>query len=227
MELKNKYFHGVQSYNYYGNITERQTKTLNDILQKYEYILKCGYILPYKNIKELYGDITRHPIANYNGDDRISITLHEKKIEEYDLEWKKKHYYYNEESAFRMFILEAEYSSAIVLNEKIKDKYNLIQNGMYLERQISEPISLEYMDAITIFPNSNIAKYFENEEDLKKHGHYYQDDFNIEFLNKLKELLIKYGYNVPIVSIITGHAFNEKENNTKKLTKIKKNYLKD
>ena len=56
MELRNKYFHGVRSYKYYGNLYERRNKTLNDILYKYECIFKCGYILPYKDIKKLYGE---------------------------------------------------------------------------------------------------------------------------------------------------------------------------
>ncbi len=216
MELKNKYFHGVQSHNYYGDLSERRNKTLNDILYKYECIFKCGYILPYIFIKDLYGYIDRHPYARYNGDDRVSICLHEKCPEKTDIEWMRKHRDYDE-NAFRMFVFQGYCCSSIVLNEAIKNNYNLIQNGIYLERQVAEPISLKYMDAISIFPNSEIAQFFESGEDLKKHGRYYFDEFNIEFLYKLKELLVRYGYNVPLVSIVTGHEFSESE---KKLRKI-------
>lgn len=218
MELRNKYFHGVQSYNYYGNFSDRRDKTLNDILHKYECIFKCGYILPYRNIQEIYGNIDRHSIARYNGEDKVSISLHEKSPETTDIEWMNKHHDY-EENAFRIFIFQGGYNSSIVLNETIKDNYKLIPSGIYLERQVPGPISLEYMDAISIFPNSEIARYFEIGEDLKKHGHYYQDDFNIEFLYRLRGLLIKYGYNVPIVSIVTGHEFIDNQDNVRKLCK--------
>ena len=212
MELENKYFHGVQSHNYYGNLSERRAKTLADILHKYECIFKCGYILPYQNIKELYGDIKRHPTAHCNGEDRVSISLHENAREPIDIEWLKK-YHDPEENAFRLFISQDFYNSAIVLNETLKNHYVLVPKGMYLERQIAEPVSLEYMDAISIFPNSEIAHFFEKGEDLKKHGQYYQDDFNVAFLKTMKELLSKYGYNVPIVSIVTGHEYTENKKN--------------
>ena len=207
MELKNNYFHGVQPHIYYGDSSERKNK-LRDILRKYDYIFKCGYILPYKDIKDIYGGIDRHPVAHYNGDDKVSISLHELRPEQVDREWMRK-YHDREENAFRRFIFQDGYPSAIVLNESIKDKYELIPGVMYLERQIGEPISLDYMEAISIFPNSEIAPYFETGDDLKLHGRYYDESFNIEFLKRLRMMLKIYGYDVPIVSIVTGHEFDE------------------
>lgn len=210
MELKNKYYHGVRSHIYHGESdeTERRNNTQNDILYKYECILNCGYILPYKKIRELYGDVDRHRYAHNNGEDRVSISLHGKHPEQRDIEWMRKYRDY-EENAFNRFIFSELYSSSIVLNESIKDNYELIPNGMYLERQIAEPVSLEYMDAISIFTNIELIPYFENEDYLKKYGCLLNEDFNIEFLYKLKDLLEKYGYNVPIINIETGSEFSK------------------
>ena len=213
MEIKNKYFHGVRCHNYHGEseVSVRRNNTLNDILRKYECIFKCGHILSYNRIMELYGDIDRHPYARCNGEDRISISLHERNPEQEDIELLRKHdrYFYFEEHAFRRFISSELYSSSIVLNESIKNCYELIPKGMYLERQVTDSISLEYMDAISIYPNESLIPYFEDEEYIKKYGCLLNDDFNLEFLYKLKSLLEKYGYNVPIINIATGHEFSK------------------
>ena len=106
-----------------------------------------------------------------------------------------------------MFIFE---NVAIVLNESIKDNYTLIENGIYLERQIDQPISLKYMDAISILPTYGIEYLFEPQEITAKLGQMFTDYyFDLEFIKSLEELLHKYGYDVPIVSIRTGHVFNE------------------
>ena len=213
MELRSKYFHGVLAHNYYGKLSreESRNQSLKDILYKYECIFKDGYILPYKDIKEKHGGIDRHRVCTCNGEDSVSICLHEKSPEKIDIDFRKKaELKIYEENAFRTFVSEGDsYSgpSAIVLNESIKNEYELIRKGMYLERQVKKPISLKYMDAISIFPNSNIAKYFETGEDLIRHGRYYENTFNEEFLYNLRELMKRFGYNVPIVSIVTGHEF--------------------
>ena len=217
MELKYKYYHGVRSHNYngVGTLLERNNKTLNDILYKYDCILKSGYILPYKDIKNLYDDVTRHPVGRCNGEDRVCISLHGSNPEQFDREHVDKYRFF-EENAYSTFVNGSLHSTAIVLNEAIKDCYELIPQGMYLERQVTEPISLEYMDAISILPNERLIPYFEDEDYLKTHGCLLNDDFNLEFLYRLKSLLEKYGYNVPIISIVTGHEFSESKKEFKK-----------
>ena len=219
MKIKNKYFHGVRCYNNYldeSDVSVRKNNTLNDILHKYECIFKCGHILPYNRIKELYGDIDRHPHARNNGEDRISISLHKRNPEQRDIELLRKNerYFYFEENAFSRFICSGLYSSSIVLNESIKNRYELIPKGMYLEREVPEPISLKYMEAISILPNEKLIPFFENEEDIEKYGCLLNDDFNLDFIHKLNSLLEKYGYDVPIINIVTGHEL-------KKVKKIK------
>lgn len=74
MELKDKYFHSIHSY----IKTYDREILFNDILNKMEKIFSCGFILPYKNILELYGNgISRNKIVNLNRDDFISVSLHE------------------------------------------------------------------------------------------------------------------------------------------------------
>lgn len=216
MDLRNKYFHGVQSYMHVSDIRKDREKQLEEILYKFESILKSGYILAYKDIEKLHGKINRNPLARMNGDDRISISLHEKNPELIDYKYLKNHYREEIENAFKMFIFE---NVAIVLNESIKDNYNIIEEGIYLERQVDEPISLKYMDAVSILPTYGIEYLFDSEEDTVKlgqiHTGYY---FDLNFIKRLEELLHKYGYNVPIVSIRTGHVFNENNEYYEKVT---------
>lgn len=207
MNLQKKYFHAVLPYTHVSDILKDRPQQLKEILYKFECILKSGYILPYKDIEKQHSEIKRHPFARTNGDDRISISLHEKNPEPSDYEYLRNHYRQDIEDAFKMFIFE---NVAIVLNESIRDNYTLIENGIYLERQIDQPISLKYMDAISILPTYGIEYLFEPQEITAKLGQistsYY---FDLEFIKSLEKLLHKYGYDVPIVSIRTGHEFNE------------------
>ena len=129
-------------------------------------------------------------------------------MEQVDREYLKEHF--NEraevEDAFRMFIFE---NVSIVLNESIKDNYNLIPKGICLERQVNEPISLKYMDGVSILPTYGIEYLFEPETVTSKLGPILDEYYDLNFLKRFKELLHKYGYNVPIVSIRTGHELNE------------------
>ena len=210
MNLKEKYFHGILSYMHISDIDAERNKQLEEILLKLECILKCGYILPYKDIVKKYGSgvINRHPFAQINGNNNISISLHKNNPEAIDYQYLRNHYRQDIEDAFEMFIFE---NVSIVLNESIKEHYNLIENGIYLERQINKPISLEYMDAISILPTCGIEYLFDTRDVTAKLGQmstpYY---FNFDFIKSIEELLHKYGYNVPIVSIRTGNEFNER-----------------
>ena len=199
MEFKNKYFHSIHPYK--GG--ERREE-LEEILYKLECILKSGYILPYKKIKKLYPDISRHPLGRNNEDDKISIALDRNSEEPVDYEYRKKeHRSLFFEDAYDMFTLE---EPAIVLNEGIKERYDLIVRGMYLEREVAEPISLDFMDALSIPVTEEVKKYFDSSE-RKEPCVCTELYFNHKFLTNAKKLLASYNRKVPVVSIWTGNEF--------------------
>ena len=206
MELYSEYFHSVHPYK-----EKERTKQLKEILYKLECILKAGYILPYRNIKRLHPDISRHSNGGLNGETRISVSLHEDNVQPRDILFKKVHFG-DVGNAFNMFALV---EPSIVLSSSLKD-YNLIRKGMFLERQILGPVSLEYMDAISILPVGEISPFFgetrELQEDYIKRHNLIVDNklYDKEFLLKIRLLLDKYEYkDIPIVSIMSGNEFTE------------------
>ncbi len=211
MDIESKYFHSIMSYN-----RKSRDEQLNEILHKLECILKEGYILPYKEIREKYPEIERNNNSRSNGDERISICLHTMKRQAVDREFLDRHKHDLIEYAFDMFALE---SIAIVLNEEIENKYKMYPRIMYLERQVEGAISLKYMDAISIYVTDEIAEYFINPE-KKEWPAFAPGKYNIDFLRRVKELLIKYGYNVPILSVMSGNEFHDEEQDV--IQKVKK-----
>ena len=81
--------------------------------------------------------------------------------------------------------------TAIVLNERLKDDFDLIPEGIYLERQVAEPIPLSYMDAISIPPTENITSYFTT-PDNKEPTCWSELYFTLTYLRKVRRLLNKY-----------------------------------
>ena len=198
MELKNKLFHSVHSYLYYSYRDTYRLEQLRDILDKYEMIFKSGYILPYKNIKELYGNtVNRNLLYRLNKDDMVSVSLHEDNPQEIDIKNKEE----NEEveNAYESWVYQ---EPSIILNEDImKDLSHYKYTGIYLERLFFEPISLKYMEGISIVPYNVV---------LDKEQ-YISNDLTIEFIKELKELLLNYNYNVPIIDLLTGEEYTLKK----------------
>ena len=212
MIIKDKFFHSIHSY-----IKGPSDEQLEIILYKLECILKCGYILPYEDIEKMYGDnkfLSRHPWGRCNGMDRISIAVHSSKPEQHDYDYMKKKSG-DPDLAFDDFILPAP---SIVLNESLKDNYELIKKGIYLERQVRGKIDLKYMDAISIPVMDDIRSFFETPF-IKTRTNNTFIKYDLDFIISLKELLLKYGYNVPIINIETGQSFNEKSIKDNKIKK--------
>ena len=218
MELRDKCFHSIHSYRYDDFEERTRSEELKDILMKMEMIFKSGYILPYIEIIKLYESVSRNKYARFNGDDMVSISLHKDSPEDVDLEYKKM-CNGDYEDAYQSFVFQ---EPSIILNGKIMDelkhsKYLCI----YLERLFYEPISLKYMEGISILPSS-LTPFFEHVPE--KQYDYYRNinscrELNLEFLESLKELMNKYKIDVPIVSIINGNEYQENIEYRKVLSK--------
>lgn len=205
MKLRDKYFHSVHSY----IETQDRNIMLEDIINKIEKIFICGYILPYKDIKKIYGNtISKNNYFNLNGNDFVSISLHEANPQKLDQDYIKD--IPDCENAFQSFILQ---EPSIVLKPKItKDLKILKQCGIYLERFVAEPISLEYMCAISVFGLGILEPFFKNLPESEYCKCLNDNSFRkieIEYLDRIKELLKKYNYDVPIIDICTGNQYKE------------------
>jgi len=219
MELRDKCFHSIHSYRFDSELEERiRAEELKDILMKMEMIFKSGYILSYNEILKLYGNVSKNKYARLNGDDLVSISLHKDSLEKVDLEYKKM---CNEdyEDAYQSFVFQ---EPSIILSNKIMSelKHNKYP-GIYLERFFYEPISLKYMEGISILPSS-LTPFFDSVP--KNQYNYFSNinscrELNLEFLDSLKELMNKYKINVPIVSIINGNEYQDNIEYRKVLSK--------
>lgn len=219
MELRDKCFHSIHSYKFNSEVEERiRLEELRDILKKMELIFKSGYILPYREIIKLYGEVSRNRYVRFNGDDFVSISLHKDSPEKVDLEYKEmcgEDY----EDAYQSFIFQ---EPSIILSNNIMSelKHNKYP-GIYLERLFYEPISLKYMEGISILPSS-LTPFFESVSESQYD--YFSNinscrELNLEFLDSLKELMDKYKIDVPIVSVINGNEYQQNIEYRKVLSK--------
>lgn len=218
MIIKDKYFHSIHSY----IDTSNRYTMLDDIIDKMEKIFHCGYILPYKDISKIYGSvISRNNYLSLNGMDYISISLHESNPQKIDIEYKEKNPNY--ENAFQSFIIQ---EPSIVLEPSIANDLNFLNcNGIYLERLVAEPISLEYMSAISIFASEMLSPFFNNVPKTKYYDCFNDSSFRIitiEYLDKIRALIKEYGYDVPVIDICTGNSYKENEEYRKYVKTLKK-----
>ncbi|MDD5888310.1 MAG: hypothetical protein PUC82_02345 [bacterium] len=226
MKLERKYFHSVHSYlpNKKYNSAERILE-LKDILYKYKKILETGYILPYNEIIKLYGEtINRNSSLNLNGSAFISVSLHENSQQDLDLKMYQD-YAGDVENAFYDFIIQ---EPSIVLSEQIERELKFIKYpGIYLERIVSEPISLEYMEAISIFVTGYLKPFFSpnDSSDYEKLSHeIVYRHWPIEYIEQLLALLDKSKYHVPLIDLMTGNEFKDNQEYRKVLSKAKSRF---
>lgn len=207
MNLKDKYFHGVIGYDEEGCIIpyfEMEEKT-KDIIKKFEMILSSGYILPLNEIIKLYGDvISRNQSCRFNGDDLVSVSRYkdnETIIDRGYMNENSRHF----EDGFKEFVTQG---LAIVLNEKIWSELKHPEySGIYLERFISEPISLKYMDAVAVDPKLFYLSdffYYGSTIDYSKYDDINKRLIGKDFIDNVKSQLNRFGYDVPVLNIHTG-----------------------
>ena len=220
MELRNKCFHSIHSYRYDYTEERIRLEELKDILTKIEMIFKSGYILPYGEIVKIYGKVSINKYTRFNKNDMVSISLHKDSPENVDLEYKEM---CNEdyEDAYQSLVFQ---EPSIVLNKKIMSELKHSKYpSIYLERLFYEPISLKYMEGISILPSS-LTPFFEpipeNQYSYYSNIHSYRE-LNLEFLDNLKKLMNKYKIDVPLVSITNGNEYKENIQYRKILSKIK------
>lgn len=221
MNIEKKYFHSVHSYLFNDNSSEKDRKLeLEDIMSKFDKILKSGYILPSNEIKKLYGSsVNRNPHLNLNNDCMVSVSLHYKNAEPIDEDYKKRHNGLGED-AFQDFILQ---EPAIVLSESIRCDLRFYKYpGIYLERLLLEGIPLKYMEAVSVFGVGLLQPFFyDTDESLFTR---FKQDKNyrviyLAYLDRLRIMLKDYGYNVPIIDIVSGNEYRENKEYRKILTK--------
>ena len=205
MQLNDKCFHSIHSY---ITTSDRQVM-LEDIIDKMEKIFSCGFILPYKDIEIMYGNtISRNNNLTLNGRDYISISLHESNPQKIDIEYKESIIDY--ENAFQSFIIQ---EPSIVLKPSVlKDLTVLKCCGIYLERFVAEPIPLDYMTAISVFGLGILKPFFGNVTKNEYYNCFIDSSYRkitIEYLDRIRELLKKYGYDVPVIDICTGKPYKE------------------
>ena len=117
MELRDKCFHSIHSYRYDAFKERIRLEEVKDILMKMEMIFKSGYILPYREIVKLYGNVSRNKFARFNGDDMVSISLHKDSPEDADLEYKKM---FNSFDKISKRTVQGKYKKANVKMNEIK-----------------------------------------------------------------------------------------------------------
>ena len=218
MQLNDKCFHSIHSY---IKTSDRQVM-LDDIIDKMEKIFSYGFILPYKDIEEKYGNIiSRNNSLTLNGRDYISISLHESNPQNIDIEYKES--IIDHENAFQSFIIQEP--SIVLKSSVLKDLKVLKCSGIYLERFVAEPIPLEYMTAISVFGLGILKPFFGNVP-KNEYGNCFNDlsfrKITIECLDQIRELIKKYGYDVPVVDICTGNSYKENETYRKYVKTLKK-----
>lgn len=218
MLLKDKYFHSVHSY----IETQNRKVMLDDIIDKMEKIFSCGFILPYKDIERLYGNtISKNKTTNLNGQDFVSVSLHECSPQKMDDDYKKEIIDY--EDAFQSFILQ---EPSIVLESRITNELKFLKYpGIYLERFIAEPIPLEYMCAISVFAPGMLEPFFKSVSETEYYNCLNDSSFRripIEYLDKIMDLLRKYHYDVPVIDICSGNPYMENESYRRYVKTLKK-----
>ena len=167
-------------------------------MEKVEDIISSGYIYSRRNLKEILGmnnKDTCEEMALFNGMDYVSLC---------DLS--KRHEYY---SAYYMYVyrgLSFLFSKNIdviiptIVNTNVNDMsfgYKAHEYGkekrrysdLYDEVQVRDKISLDYLIGMSL--------------SLRRMRIFHDKKYLLEYLNGLKEILVKYNINIPIYNLDT------------------------
>lgn len=202
MKLDDKYFHSVHSYgiaydDIWGNIEIR--------LEKLSHILESGAILCKEKIISRYGSGNFHSNASINGNLFVSISRYQNSETAYDKQYKEECDSSYFEDAFQDFVLQ---QFSIVLDSSIENDLKLYEGGIYLERQIPREIPLKYMVGISVFDGGELYPFFHPVEE-EQFPLLYQNGSSCYELSSIIDLLEKYHYSVPVVSILDGNSYHD------------------
>jgi len=237
IDIEKMYFHGVSMMDFeFG-------EGLSNI-DLMESVLRDGVILTRNSLRERHPEYYRRLyIDSLNGEDKVSIACHFNK--EYDyIKNCDKFLTDNMERAFGNYI---EGFNSIILTSKVLEDLKYEKNGIVGEFQIKGNISLDYMVGVgisdyfgnicdrieEILKDDNYLKYKYNEivwqfrfsRDINKFLDYgYSNNGYYNYL-KVQYLLEKYGYNVPIVDPFTGKEWVSREENFRRIEKIRNKAL--
>lgn len=202
MTLTDKYFHSVHSY---GISYEDTLENIEMRLDKLSRILESGAILCKEKIISRYGSGNFHSNASINGDLFVSISRYQKSETDYDKQFREDCIPSYFEDAFQDFVLQ---SFSIVLDSSIEKDLKIYEGGIYLERQIPIEIPLKYMAGISVFDGGELYPFFHSVEE-DRFSQFYQNGFFCYELSSIIDLLYKYSYSVPVVSILDGNSYHD------------------
>ena len=196
--IENKMFHGINLKYYHTKLEE---------LKIFEQILKSGKIMTRNDLKKIkYEYFSYLPKIYEQDENEICFAMHPKN--------KEFCYVYDEEDLSSAFYQYIRFNISFVFSESILNNYNL-QNGIPGEIRISNSLNL-YGNLVAIGCFDEIEYLLEMVETGKKRNIMFgkqlisSKDIHKYVLEKkkrtynIKEILMNYGYNVPIIDPITG-----------------------
>ena len=202
MELTDKYFHSVHSYDIpYDDTLEN----IEMRLEKLSRILESGAILCKENIVSRYGSGNFHSNTSINGELFVSISRYQDSGTAYDKQYKEECAPEYFEDAFLDFVLQ---QFSIILDSSIEKDLKLYEGGIYLERQILREIPLKYMVGISVFDGGELYPFFHSVAE-EKFPLFYQNGFSCYELFSILDLLEQHHYSVPVVSILDGNSYQD------------------
>ena len=202
MKLDDKYFHSIHSY---GIPYDDILVNIDMRLEKLSRILESGAILCKEKIISRYGNGNFHSNTSINGDLFVSISRYQNSGTDYDKRYKEECDSSYFEDAFQDFVLQ---QFSIVLDSSIENDLKLYEGGIYLERQIPREIPLKYMVGISVFDGGELYPFFHPVEE-EQFPLLYQNGSSCYELSSIIDLLERYHYSVPVVSILDGNSYHD------------------
>lgn len=175
--------------------------------EKLESILQNQYIYTREDMKNILGTnlankyIVTDKENNHNGIDYVSLTR-KPRINLFS----KLHDC--ESNSFLKYVL-MYYKISLIINKKILKDMEYRKYGLAYETQVKGSIPISYIDAIGV----SIEDTRPLLEDLKANKGIeadFFDSYDVTLLKELKQLILQYNFNVPIIDSDTGKVYLNK-----------------